>query len=698
MSQLALPIPCQRWRDRRDSYRPAGEPIRTAEYEVAVLPGRKVAAAFVRQHHYSRRYLASRLQVGLYRRDELVGVAALSQPPSEAVLAAVELPCARLAKADLGRFVLLDSVPANGESWFLARVFEIARGEGFEAAVAYSDPEPRHSLDGRLVFPGHVGTIYQATNATYCGRTSRRTKHLFPDGTELCDPCPDQAPAAPAGLPAARRAARRCRRGAADWPLARVAPPRRPDGHAVVPARRHAPLRVGARQAPAPAPAAEPRLPEVFDGAKGTVSVVRVVEVFACSGGLAEGLRRAGLEVSLAFDRDADACDSYESNLGRRPIRMDVTDLVRLLRDGGALGQVDLFVADPPCTPWSRAGKRLGTADERDMLEATVELVEMIRPRAWLIGNIPGLDDSNHWPIVQKTIGGLAHAGYCVLDFARLDAADYGVPQHRVRPFWFGHAGGPCLTWPAPTHGDPSNLALPGYELRPWVTVRDALSHLPPEEIGRTVRLRKRGCNTSLHGSLPDRPARTVGTSNLSDGNVLLSDRRRSDGSSRDSVPDAPAKTIRAGRSSSALLLEHPHHPVSRLDEPSLTIGTKDRGAQGGSVILEPHPRHPMSRFDEPSFVIRTNGGRAAQAGSMVEWPWDRPSTTVTVRAGLPPPGHHPESGSIMTMPGAVVLSEKAAACLQGFPDAWRFAGRTKRARWEQIGQAVPPPLAEAIG
>lgn len=41
--------------------------------------------------------------------------------------------------------------------------------------------------------------------------------------------------------------------------------------------------------------------------------------------------------------------------------------------------------------------------------------------------------------------------------------------------------------------------------------------------------------------------------------------------------------------------------------------------------------------------------------------------------------------------------SERAAAILQGFPDGWHFVGKTKRARWSQIGQAMPPPLAAAV-
>ncbi|HEX4334645.1 MAG TPA: hypothetical protein VH062_01960 [Polyangiaceae bacterium] len=176
---------CQRWRDRAGSYRPAGEPIRTSAYDVAEITTDREARAFVERHHYSGSYPAALRRFGLYRGAELVGVAVLSQPASQAALDAA-LPFADDGRAELGRFVLLDEVPANGESWFLARCFELARREGFVAIVAHSDPEPRRAA-GAVVFVGHIGTIYQATNATYVGRTARRTRRMFADGTVLSD-------------------------------------------------------------------------------------------------------------------------------------------------------------------------------------------------------------------------------------------------------------------------------------------------------------------------------------------------------------------------------------------------------------------------------------------------------------------------------------------------------------------------------
>lgn len=176
---------CQRWRDRRDTYRPAGETLRTRDYEVHETQSDTEARTFVERHHYSGSYPAARMRFCLRRRDELVGVAVLSQPPSQAALEAA-LPFAE-ERAELGRFVLLDDVPANGESWFLARAFELARARGLEAVFAHSDPVERSTAGGAIVFPGHIGTIYQATNARYVGRTRARTWRLLPDGAVLSD-------------------------------------------------------------------------------------------------------------------------------------------------------------------------------------------------------------------------------------------------------------------------------------------------------------------------------------------------------------------------------------------------------------------------------------------------------------------------------------------------------------------------------
>lgn len=173
----------QRWSAGRDSYRPAGEPIDTSAFDVVELEDDRTARDFVVANHYSRSYPAARFRFGLYRGADLVGVAVFSVPVNDAALNV--LPGRGLERVELGRFVLVDDVPANGESWFLARAFELLRSEGIAGVVSFSDPIARTSVAGDVVFPGHVGTIYQATNAVYLGRATPRTLRILPDGTVL---------------------------------------------------------------------------------------------------------------------------------------------------------------------------------------------------------------------------------------------------------------------------------------------------------------------------------------------------------------------------------------------------------------------------------------------------------------------------------------------------------------------------------
>lgn len=132
------------------------------------------------------------MQFGLYditgRRRRLTGVAVFGVPVSTAVLTNV-LPDLRpfSQSVECSRFVLLPECPANSESWFLARCFRALLSDGVRGVVSFADPVPRRTACGDLVMPGHVGTIYAATNAVYTGRATARTVKLLPDGTVFHD-------------------------------------------------------------------------------------------------------------------------------------------------------------------------------------------------------------------------------------------------------------------------------------------------------------------------------------------------------------------------------------------------------------------------------------------------------------------------------------------------------------------------------
>jgi len=190
--QLALFAACQRWRGGRDSYRPAGEPFDPSRYGAAPIdfgPARR----FVVAHHYSATMPASRLQIGLFhkgsavQREMLAGVLVFSVPVQErAVPAWLDGLSPRLG-VEIGRLVLLDAVPANGESWFLGRCFRLLRQllPEVQGVLSYCDPLERCDDRGRVVKRGHIGTVYKAFNGRYAGRSAARTLLLAPNGRSV---------------------------------------------------------------------------------------------------------------------------------------------------------------------------------------------------------------------------------------------------------------------------------------------------------------------------------------------------------------------------------------------------------------------------------------------------------------------------------------------------------------------------------
>jgi hypothetical protein len=174
-----------RWKEHRGLYVPARETIVTAHYEVAPLPERE-AKVFVESHHYAGSMPAARWCFGLFWGGLLVGVAVFSHPVNDRVLTSV-LPGTAIESVELGRLVLLDLVPGNGESFFVARCFDLLRREGVIGVVSFSDPVKRTTMAGEVVFKGHAGNVYQALNAVYLGRGTARTLRLFPNGSVFSD-------------------------------------------------------------------------------------------------------------------------------------------------------------------------------------------------------------------------------------------------------------------------------------------------------------------------------------------------------------------------------------------------------------------------------------------------------------------------------------------------------------------------------
>jgi hypothetical protein len=168
----------QRWRERRATFRPgADEAFQPRRYE-AGEDSTKKTKAFVRGHHYSGSCPNSdRFRYLLWRDDgEVAGAAVFGTPSGPKVLSSAFpfLGAPATEAVELQRLVLLDDVPANGESWFVSRCFADLKKRGIEAVVSFSDPMPRQAADGTVVMPGHVGVVYQALGAWYTGTSKQR--------------------------------------------------------------------------------------------------------------------------------------------------------------------------------------------------------------------------------------------------------------------------------------------------------------------------------------------------------------------------------------------------------------------------------------------------------------------------------------------------------------------------------------------
>lgn len=113
------------------------------------------------------------------------------------------------------------------------------------------------------------------------------------------------------------------------------------------------------------------------------------MELFAGLGGMSLGLSAAGFRHRLVVERDARAVATLRDNSASAgwPLHAgNVRDV-----DYAGLGGVDLLAAGVPCQPFSQGGVHAGPLDERNMFPETFDAVRTLRPKAVLIENVRGL-------------------------------------------------------------------------------------------------------------------------------------------------------------------------------------------------------------------------------------------------------------------------------------------------------------------
>jgi DNA (cytosine-5)-methyltransferase 1 len=227
------------------------------------------------------------------------------------------------------------------------------------------------------------------------------------------------------------------------------------------------------------------------------------ISLFAGGGGLDLGIARAGFQTRVAVECERYACKTLRHNQSlRRDVGGDpyldgceilegdirsfcaeeILEAARL-----RVGEADLLVGGPPCVTFSVAGRRAGLqSDVGQLFGDYVRVLDEARPAAFIFENVKGLmtapgGDGKRGGALETILEALAAPGYA-LTWRVVDAADYGVPQHRHRLIVLGVRGATPLRFPEPTHADPAKVGLFGEAglVSSWRTVRDAIGDMPP--------------------------------------------------------------------------------------------------------------------------------------------------------------------------------------------------------------------------
>lgn len=157
------------------------------------------------------------------------------------------------------------------------------------------------------------------------------------------------------------------------------------------------------------------------------------VDLFCGCGGVTEGLKQAGFSVIAAVDNDPVCCRTYTLNhpevtlLQNDIIKTSAQEIKRLMN-----GQkLDLLVVCAPCQPFSSLNKSKKPDEREYLILQAARFARALRPRYVLFENVPGLTKKS--AIVQTLEQQFQKLGYNLSEPHQVDAADYEVPQRRVR-------------------------------------------------------------------------------------------------------------------------------------------------------------------------------------------------------------------------------------------------------------------------
>lgn len=364
------------------------------------------------------------------------------------------------------------------------------------------------------------------------------------------------------------------------------------------------------------------------------------IDLFAGAGGLSLGFEQAGFDVKAAVEIDPIHCAVHEFNFPQsKVISGSVVGLsgaeIRA-RAGIGLRTVDVVFGGAPCQGFSLMGQR-ALDDPRNRLVAEfVRIVRELKASYFVFENVKGITVGPHKAFLAELIAEFERDGeYAVVKPWRvLDAADYGVPQHRERLFLLGaRKGMPLPSYPGALTR-PADRPENGLPVGP--TCADALGDIPDaEQFGVLTQTDETA--TTFWGT-PSRYAELMR------------------GKGKDAWAFGHVREWDADRLTASARTEH-------------TAISRRRFAE-----TKPGEVEPISRFFKLSPSGLSNTLRAGTDAARGAFTSPRPIHYLHARC----------------------VTVREMARLHGFPDWFRF-NETKWHGARQIGNAVPPPLARAV-
>jgi DNA (cytosine-5)-methyltransferase 1 len=197
-----------------------------------------------------------------------------------------------------------------------------------------------------------------------------------------------------------------------------------------------------------------------------------VVDLFSGAGGLSLGFRAAGFDLIAAFEHNAAALETYRTNVDSNVVRQEIHEALHV-------PSAMVVIGGPPCQGFSSAGMRRPGDKRNTLVSCFAQIVARFRPLAFVFENVEGFLTAERGKRVLDLLEPLLGAGYRI-HLQKVNAANFGVPQHRKRVIAIGGLGwNPSFPIPTHTaHGAPG-AALAGTHFPPTPTLEDALRGLP---------------------------------------------------------------------------------------------------------------------------------------------------------------------------------------------------------------------------